>query len=85
MNTGTEFVRETVDEIVVTQLREDMPPEARQTVERLMASGYLRQEALVLLGCALAREMFEVLGSGEGFDERRYVASLERLPALPWD
>jgi hypothetical protein len=28
--------------------------------------------------------MFEVLGSEQSFDEMRYIASLERLPALPW-
>lgn len=80
-----EFVHEAIGEIVAAQVRENAPPQVRLTAERLMASGYTAEEALALLGCALSREMFEVLGSEQCFDEARYIASLERLPALPWD
>ena len=82
---GSEFVREAIDDIIATQLRENSPPQVRQTAERLIASGYTGEEAFTLLGCALSHEMFEVLGSEQRFDEARYIAGLDRLPALPWD
>ena len=81
----SDFVRKAIGEIVQAQVRDSAPPEVGQTAARLEASGYSRPEALALIGCALSREMFEILGSAECFDERRYIASLERLPALPWD
>ncbi len=84
MTETSDFVRETIDELLETQLRTDAPPEARQTIERLVAGGYSQSEALTLVGCALAREMYEALGTGTGLDERRYVEGLERLPALTW-
>lgn len=81
----SEFVRKAIGEIVEAQLRDDAPAEVQLTAARLAASGYSRPEALALIGCALSREMFEILGSSECFDERRYIASLKRLPALPWE
>jgi hypothetical protein len=83
-NTCSGFVREAIQEIINTQFRENSPPQVRRTIERLGASGYTREEAFTLLGCALSREIFEVLGSERSFDEIRYIGSLERLPALPW-
>jgi hypothetical protein len=56
----------------------------QRAAERLVAAGYTSEEAFTLLGCALSREMYEVLGSKQSFDEMRYIANLERLPALPW-
>lgn len=83
-NTCSEFVREAIREIINTQFRENSPPQVRRAAERLVASGYTSEEAFTLLGCALSREMFEVLGSGQSFDEVGYIARLEHLPALPW-
>ena len=83
-NTCSRFVREAIQEIINTKFRENSPPQIRRAVERLGASGYTREEALTLLGCALSREIFEVLGSEQNFDEMRYIANVERLPALPW-
>lgn len=77
-------VREAIREIIDTQFRENSPPQVRRAAERLVASGYTGEEAFTLLGCALSRQMFELLGSKQDFDEAGYIASLERLPALPW-
>ena len=84
-NDCSKFVREAIREIVSTQFQENSPPQVRQTAERLVASGYTGEEAFTLLGCALSHEMVEVLGSEQSFDEARYIATLERLPALLWD
>lgn len=85
MTNNSEFVNQAISEIIDAQYRENSPPQVRQTAERLIASGYTGEEAFTLLGCALSREMFEVLGSEQCFDEARYIANLDKLPALPWD
>jgi hypothetical protein len=85
MTDAADFVRETVVELLAAQLRDDAPAEARHTLARLVASGYTDEEARALIGCAIANELHVSLGTDERFDESRYVASLGRLPALPWD
>lgn len=80
-----DFVRDAIREMVELQLREDMPPEVGLNVERLVAQGFLREEALSLVGCALSREMFNALDTGLPFDAPGYAAALSRLPSVPWD
>ncbi len=70
-------------EVVDTQLELNDPPEIEQTLNRLMGEGYSVQAAKELIGNVVVAELFEVLKEGKPFDLNRYVAALERLPALP--
>jgi len=70
-------------EVVDTQLELNDPPEIEQTLNRLMEEGYSVQAAKELIGNVVVSEVFEVLKEGKPFDLNRYVAALERLPALP--
>lgn len=70
-------------EVVDNQLREGTPPETRQTLDRLVASGYPEEEARRLIACAVTSEIFDVLKSRQPYDETRYIAALHRLPTLP--
>lgn len=72
-------------EVVENQLRDNDPPATRETLERLLNEGIPREEAMNLLGCVVASEIFGVLKEQRPFDEERYVALLRRLPQLPWD
>lgn len=72
-------------EVVENQLRENNPPETRATLQRLMAAGKDRDEAMRLIGCALAAEMYEILQHKSEFDQARYVRYLHGLPAMPWE
>lgn len=71
--------------IVENQLRDNNPPETRETLERLMASGIEREEALRLIGCVLASEVFGILKHQRDFDLKSYVGHLHALPELPWE
>ncbi len=71
-------------EVVDNQLREGTPPETRQTLDRLVASGYPEGEARRLIACAVTSEIFDVLKNHQTYDEARYSAALRRLPTLPW-
>jgi hypothetical protein len=73
----------TILEIVDTQLRDDTPPETRQTFERLVAVGYTPEGARQLLAHVVVREIFTVMARGERYDQKRFVAALHRLPTLP--
>ena len=67
-------------EVVDTQLRENTPPQTRQTFDRLVRSGYAPEDARRLIGNIVAQEIFHVLQRGEGYNEQRYLAALHGLP-----
>lgn len=66
-------------EVVENQIREDNPPETRQTLERLLAAGYSRQQAVEMIGSAVVEEIWAVLHDNKPFDRERFVAVLEKL------
>jgi hypothetical protein len=78
-------LRRAILEVVENQLRDGTPPETRATLERLMAEGFSRQEAIEFIGAVVTVEIFDVLKSGQPFQEARFVAALNALPRLPWD
>jgi hypothetical protein len=72
-------------EVIENQLQNNDPPETRKTLERLVGGGHPRQEAMRLIACVLATELFNVIKSESPYDHARYIANLERLPELPFD
>jgi hypothetical protein len=72
-------------EAVDNQLRDSNPPEAKETYERLTASGISDKEARRLIAVALSSEMYRVLKDKQNYSPERYIASLRKLPKLPWD
>jgi hypothetical protein len=72
-------------EIVDTQLRDGTPPETRATFDRLIGLGYTPEGARQLLAHVVVREIFSVMARGESYNAARFVAALQRLPALPDD
>ncbi len=71
-------------EALDTQLRNNDPPESRETYERLLHQGIDHDEARRLLGCIIAAEIFAVMKTNRPFDRERFVARLALLPAMPW-
>jgi hypothetical protein len=78
-------LRRALLEVVDNQLRDGNPPETRATLERLMAEGFTREQALELIACVVSTEIFDVLKSKQPYQEARYVAGLRALPRLPWE
>ena len=72
-------------EAVNNQLRDSNPPETKETYDRLVASGISNKEARQLIAIALSTEMFEMLKHKKDYSQQRYIASLRKLPKLPWD
>lgn len=75
----TPYLKETILEVVENQLRENNPPETRQTLERLLAAGYTRPAAVELIGSAVVEEIWQMLHERKPFDRARYKASLDKL------
>lgn len=72
-------------EAVDNQLRDLTPPETKETYDRLVASGVSDKEARRLIAVALSSEMFQILKYQKDYSPERYIASLRKLPKLPWD
>jgi regulator of protease activity HflC (stomatin/prohibitin superfamily) len=78
-------VRAAIFQAVDQQLADGDPPEAQETLERLMAEGYTRNDAREYIACAMADEMFQIMQREREYDRARYVNLLRRLPTLPWE
>ena len=77
------ILRAAILEVVENQLRDNTPPESKQTFERLVAEGHTIEEAKRLIGVVVAHEIFNVLKRGAVYNPVRYIAALKRLPKLP--
>lgn len=73
------YLKEEILEVVENQLRDGDPPETQQTLERLLAAGYARQEAVEMIGSAVVEEIWVVLHDKKPFDRERFVGLLEKL------
>ena len=78
-------LRRALLEVVENQLRDGTPPETRATLERLVAAGHTREQAVELIACVVSCEVFDVLKSGQPYNETRYLTGLRALPRLPWE
>ena len=72
-------------EIINNQIRDNNPPETKQTLDRLISEGISEKEAMDLIGCVVISEIFDVLKNKEEYNEERYIAALNKLPEQPWE
>lgn len=75
---------EALVEVVENQIRDNDPPETRLTLDRLMALGESREEAMRYITCSLSVEIFESLKNNTPYNEERYLTNLKNLPKLPF-
>jgi len=85
MNESKKSRRRMILEVVENQIRDNDPPETRQTLRHLIKEGFSREEAVELIGTVVVHEIYNVLKQTESFDRKRFVAALEQLPKLPYD
>lgn len=70
-------------EVVDNQLRDNNPPETKETLERLMREGYSAEEAKLLIAQAVAVEAYVVMKTKTTFNRERFVRNLMSLPQEP--
>ena len=72
-------------EVVENQLRNNDPPQTRQTLTRLIEAGNSERETKRLIACVVSVEIFDVLKKNEPFNLDRFVKGLNQLPTMPWE
>ncbi len=70
-------------EAVENQLRDNNPPQTRETLDRLIAEGISRDDAKDFIAQALVIEAWDVLRNQKVFDLKRYLRNLNNLPNEP--
>ena len=84
-NIENEKLRQAILEVINKQVRDNDPPETKQTLIRLQEDGFSEQEALKLIGYVVASEVFAVLKENRQYDHEKYIEALKGLPRLPWE
>lgn len=79
------FAQSTLSEAIENQLRDGKPLAAKMTLERLLAAGHDRADAVAMMAAVLAQEVRTLLDEDRPFDMDWYVAALRGLPAMPDD
>ncbi len=82
---GSDRLRASLFEVVENQLRDNDPPETRQTLERLVGEGFSAQEAKRLIAAVVSVEIYDILKHQQTFNQKRFIAALHKLPDMPWD
>lgn len=70
--------------VAENQLAEDTPPEARQTMERLLQAGVKRHSAVHAIGNEIVAVMHQLLTQGEKLEPGTYEAALESIDPEEW-
>ncbi|MEM5505492.1 hypothetical protein [Shewanella frigidimarina] len=78
------MTEETLIEVVENQIADGEPKKVKETLMRLVMTGTPREEAIQLMACALAIEVFDVMKNGSSFNEIRYGQNLNALPNMDW-
>ena len=73
------YLKDTILGIVENQIAAGEPPETRQTLTRLEAAGYSRQQAVEMIGRAVVEEIWNVWHENRPFDQVRFKSLLDAL------
>jgi hypothetical protein len=76
---------ELVIQAIKKQIRQNDPPETKETFDRLRREGHAEEEVYRMLGCVMTSEIYEVMKDERVFDRDLYVQRLRALPKLPWE
>jgi len=76
-------IGEAMLKIVENQLEENNPVDTKITLDRLMAMGESRENAMRYIATVLSVEIFEMMKDSVPFNEIRYIEKLKILPELP--
>jgi hypothetical protein len=80
-----EILREQIFEIIKNQLRDNDPPETKETFDRLRKQGFDDFQTRQMIGQCLAVELFDVMKNRKPYNNERYTKSLLALPKKPFE
>jgi hypothetical protein len=73
-------LREEMKKVVRNQIRQNDPPETKQTYDRLIREGFPIDEVMRQLAVVVAAEIYDVTKNKEPFNQERYIKRLNNLP-----
>ena len=68
-----------INEVIENQLRDNDPPEARETLERLMAQGDSEEEAKRKIGAVLVTHIYNIMAYNGQYDNEQYCKDLTKI------
>lgn len=68
-----------INEVIENQLRDNDPPEARETLERLMAQGDSEEEAKRKIGAVLVTNIYNIMAYNGQYDNEQYCKDLTKI------
>lgn len=74
-------VVDAVLDTVMNQIATGDPPETKATLDRLMAEGYSKPQALHAIAATLRVEMNRMMTESTPFDNARYAALMAKIKA----
>ena len=77
------LLRESIFDVIRTQIKLNNPPETKLTFERLKKLGYSETEVMQLIGQCVSMEIYNILKFKIPFNAVRYDRNLKNLPAKP--
>ena len=80
---SNEIVRKQILEVVENQLRDNNPPETKQTYARLIKMGISKENAKKYIAQCVTVEIFNVMKHSQPFNEKRFIKNLHNLPKKP--
>lgn len=78
------FAGEAVFEAINNQIRNNNPPETKQTYDRLMKKIKNHDEVMKYIGVVMMAEILDILKSRKPFNKKRYLGRLNKLPDISW-
>lgn len=83
MKKSNPHLKELLMDVVDNQIRNDDPPETRQTFNRLISQGISEEDAKIYIGQAVCVEIWDIMRNRKEFSKERFVRNLKRLPEEP--
>jgi len=83
MEETNSLLGEEMKKVVRNQIKQNDPPETKQTYDRLIKEGYSKDEVMRQLAVVVAVEMFDVMKNKEPYNQERYIKRLNDLPKEP--
>ena len=74
---------EEMKKVVRNQIRQNDPPETKQTYDRLIKEGFPIDEVMRQLAVVVTAEIYDVTKNKEPFNQERYIKRLNNLPEEP--
>ena len=74
---------EEMKNVVWNQIRQNDPPETKQTYDRLISEGFSEEEVIRQIAVVVAAEIYDVMKSNKPFNQKRYIQRLHDLPHEP--